>query len=335
MGWHVTDNIIDSVIEYLRQGYSIKKACDILGLTNHYRAIQSCLNKRGCYSNHSKMVKQNIKENNIDSIIAAYCNDKKTLSEIGKSFNVAPNTIADWLKEKDVSLRSMAESRKKHSLDSHYFDIIDSCSKSYILGFLAADGYITDKNGIGFTIKTDDAYILDFIKQEWKSDNEIKTFFRGDRSYSRFQVESKYLAERLKEIGIIPRKTYSFNPLDVLNTANILNHSALESSFLLGYFDGDGGIYHYIPTKEQRYYKNYNEMFSISVTGTYETCSFYKIKANDKGWLHQRHPERPVNNWTWSLGGRNRCKKFLSPLYDLKDEIGCYLIRKYNIYTLL
>lgn len=105
MGWHVTDNIIDSVIEYLRQGYSIKKACDILGLTNHYRAIQSCLNKRGCYSNHSKMVKQNIKENNIDSIITAYCNDKKTLSEIGKSFNVAPNTIADWLKEKKRFLK--------------------------------------------------------------------------------------------------------------------------------------------------------------------------------------------------------------------------------------
>ena len=329
----VNETTYQKIIELLNTGLSLKKVCISLGLENHYRMIQSFLNRQGIYSHHSKQYKQKIKENHLSEIIELYCKEYKNLNEIGQIYDLSPSTVRDWLKAENIDIRPMYFSRKKHSLNMNYFDIIDTCAKAYVLGFIAADGYVTDKNGIGMGLKLDDIYVLYFLKNQFEASNKIK-IDRREHPRAVFQVESKYMASSLKALGIIPRKTYKLDPNFILQKANITKGTKLEYAFLLGYFDGDGGINHYIPSEEKRHTKHYTEMFSLSVTGTKETCQYYKDFA-EVGWMHQRHPERPVNNWTLSISGRNQCKKLLNRLYSVKDDIGFCLERKYELYKML
>lgn len=331
----VSEEMLQEVILLLEQNFSVKAACSKLGIGEHYRAVQSSLRSRGIFSSYSKKTAQKVKSLYLDKIIIGYCKDNKNLKQLGQEYNLSPSTIKHWLQEKGIKIRPMSEAKKRYTLNAHYFDQIDSCAKAYILGFIAADGYITDKNVIGITLKSSDKYILDFIKTQWECNNQIKTKVVRGHEYSSLQVVSLYMANRLKDLSIIPRKTYSLDPRVILSRSNIQPNSSLERAFLLGYFDGDGGIYHYVPSKKVKRTKGYSEMFSLSITGTYETCSFYQEKANMVGWIRQRYPERDTNNWTWGLGGRNRCKDFLTPLYEIKDEIGCFLSRKYELFILL
>lgn len=335
MAWHVSPEIIEEVLLLLEQGKSISQACKELNLSSHYRAIQSYLNKNNLHSRYSYLVTSKNKQNNFEHIVKLYTQEGYTLKALGEKYNVAPNTISSWLKEKDVLLRTMAESRKKLKLNSHYFDEIITCPKAYVLGFLAADGYVTDKNGIGFGIKASDIEILLFIKDQWECENQIRIKDTKPNKAAVLQVESKYMAEKLKSLTIIPRKTYQLDPKAIFARAGIKKDSDLEKAFLLGYFDGDGGISHFIPSEKQRKEKHYSDLFNLTVTGTRETCEYYYNFTQKIGFLFQRHPDRPVNNWTYGIGGRNQCKKLLSPLYEVKDKIGFCLSRKYEIYKKL
>lgn len=331
----ISEEMLQRVVLLLEQNFSVKAACDQLGISDHYRAVQSRLRSRGVFSSCSKKAAQKVKSLYLDKIIMEYCKDNKNLRQLGQEYNLSPSTIKHWLQEKGIKIRPMSEAKKKYTLNARYFDQIDSCAKAYVLGFIAADGYITDSNVIGITLKSSDKYILDFIKAQWECDTPIRTKTVRGYEYSVLQVGSLYMANRLKDLSVIPRKTYNLDPRTILLRSNIQPDSFLEKAFLLGYFDGDGGIFHYIPSEEVKRTKGYGEMFSLSVTGTYETCSFYQEKANMVGWIRQRHPEKDTNNWTWGLGGRNRCRDFLTPLYEIKDEIGCFLSRKYELFTLL
>lgn len=333
--WHVTPEIRTEIINQLNNGISIKQACRNLNIINHYNTVRADLKRNNIQSSYSKKVKQKIKDKYLEEIVKLYTQDKKNLAELSKQYNVSSNTIGKWLTEQGIELRPMYISRKKLHLNTEYFDNINSCSKAYVLGFMAADGYVTDKNGIGMGLKALDADVLYFLKEQWEAENKVKIQHReqGDRAV--LQVESKHMAESLKRIGIIPRKTYKLNPSNILAQAGISKGDDLEKAFLLGYFDGDGGITHYVPSEETKRTKHYCEMFSLNVTGTLETCQYYQDFVDGIGKLRQRHPDRPVNNWTLVIGGRNQCKKLLTPLYSVKDQIGFCLNHKYELFKML
>ena len=333
--WHSTMESIQPVLYLVNNGMTVSQACKKLNLSAHYKAIQSFMNKNGLHSSSSKATTAVIKEKYLDEIIRLYTQDKYTLKALGIKYNVSPSTIAVWLKKEGISLRPMEEVAKRLKLDSNYFDKIDSCSKAYILGFLAADGYVTDRNIIGFGLKEDDIEVLQFIREQWKCENEIRIKPKKPHNAAILQTSSKHMAETLKDMSIIPRKTYQLNPKIIFEQAKIAPGSDLEKAFLLGYFDGDGGISHFIPSEQQRVEKHYSEIFNVSITGTKETCEYYYNFAHQIGFLHQRHPNRPVNNWTYSIGGRNQCKKLLAPLYSVKDKIGFFLLRKYELFQML
>lgn len=339
MSYRVSEAVRNQVVCLIGEGKSIKESCEILGLGDHYRTIQNNLKAHGIYSQNSIISKRKIKSENMDRIIQLYCEEKMTLQAIGDMYNVAQNTIAAWLKEANIELRPMYESKKKHSIDSHYFENIDNCSKSYVLGFMAADGYTTDKTTFGMGLKASDIDVLYFLKEQLKLSNKIKvdtTTVNGVlHSKAVLAVESKPVSDQLKMLGIVPRKTFCLDPSKILAKASIQPNSKLEYAFLLGYFDGDGGISHYVPSEETKRTKHYCEMFSLSVCGTKETCLYYQNFANGIGKLRQRFPERGVNNWTYTIGGRNQCKKLLDRLYSVKDEIGFCLQRKYELYKML
>lgn len=113
-----------------------------------------------------------------------------------------------------------------------YFEKIDSPQKAYILGFIAADGYIVN-NTFGIQINICDIDVLNLIRNEIGSEKNI-TY--PNEKMCRFTLTNKLLVQDLYNLGITPRKSKTLE--------NIIKNipKKLHPDFISGYFDGDGCV---------------------------------------------------------------------------------------------
>lgn len=120
---------------------------------------------------------------------------------------------------------------RKYNINESYFKLIDSNSKAYILGFLAADGCNTNKQII-FQINKRDLEVLQFIRDEICKESPIKEVKNTDKI--RLEFNSIEMCKDLTDLGIVKAKTkilkFPFIPVEYL------------SHFIRGCFDGDGCI---------------------------------------------------------------------------------------------
>ena len=116
--------------------------------------------------------------------------------------------------------------------------------KAYMLGFLAADGWIS-RNSLGFALKRSDRAAVErfahLISSEINKpigviDYESKCSNGKYYPASKFVITDSLLVDRLSEFGIIPRKSYiDINYFDYIP-------DEYKMAWVLGLFDGDGGI---------------------------------------------------------------------------------------------
>lgn len=118
-----------------------------------------------------------------------------------------------------------------------------SRSMSYILGYIVADGCITNdrtrkKNPFTFNITSIDKEHLFDIKQALKSEYKlsIKNNGNGGIAYQ-LQIRNRTLCEDLIRLGVVPRKTHHLQPMRIPRK--------YFSAFVRGFFDGDGTVYLY------------------------------------------------------------------------------------------
>ncbi len=110
---------------------------------------------------------------------------------------------------------------------------------AYVLGFFAADGYITHtKRGTNFWgIQITDKKLLYTIRNTIDSDHIISKRIRPDKKSTiyRLQIGSKEMVEDLSNLGFCARKS---------NNINIPNiPKKYIADFIRGYFDGDGNVW--------------------------------------------------------------------------------------------
>lgn len=125
----------------------------------------------------------------------------------------------------------------KYSLNENYFENIDSNNKAYVLGFIYADGSVSNRYlSIGLSAK--DVEILYFIKNELNYGGEIYNHHKkmNDKEYKIFSVSSKKIVNDLIKLGVIKNKTYLSKELPIYDKKYV-------GAFLRGLFDGDGSIY--------------------------------------------------------------------------------------------
>lgn len=148
---------------------------------------------------------------------------------------------------------------KKYKLNEDYFDNIDSQEKAYILGFLYADGTINDKNQIRLSLSEKDKGILEIIKKLIGTDKPLyfhKSVIRDGyicKPLYELNIINKHMADSLKKLGLVPRKTHILTFPEWLNIG-------LYPHFIRGYFDGDGSIAHMTKT----------DSYVFSLAGTYK-----------------------------------------------------------------
>jgi intein-encoded DNA endonuclease-like protein len=111
---------------------------------------------------------------------------------------------------------------------------------AYILGFFAADGYITvnKRGGQFWCIQITDKKLLEDIKGTIESEHAINIRIRKNKMQQiqyRLQIGSIEMCNDLRKLGFAERKTKSL----------VIPHIPKNyfSDFIRGYFDGDGNVW--------------------------------------------------------------------------------------------
>lgn len=217
--------------------------------------------------------------------------------------------------------KKQSSCKQKYKINEEYFDTIDTSNKAYLLGLIIADGWTTVGSTVGLTLKEEDKYILEFLKKELESEHPITKHKKYNAN--NFGFSNIHISDTLKSYGIVPNKSLIIDIGNVIEKAKIPNE--LISCVLLGYYDGDGCIYHYVKDTTPK-----RSQYNISITGTLETCQYFKSFFDNLGFFTKRHKENNNNNYTYVVSGVNIMIKCLDKLYNNLPTI--FLQRKYHVY---
>lgn len=195
---------------------------------------------------------------NENKIIEMY-NSGISSVKIAKIFNTNHVRIGNILKKNNIKIKTNKDYRN-YTLNNKYFESIDSHEKAAILGFIFADGYNNQKAGrVRICIHKKDIDYLEKINREIQPDktNAIKfTYSVGFRNKYKNDnkniaytvIYCKKISDDLAKIGCLQKKSL------ILELPNIKDE--FFSSFLMGYFDGDGSIYFgQRPERKKREYR--------------------------------------------------------------------------------
>ncbi|MCA9749500.1 MAG: hypothetical protein KC414_10370 [Romboutsia sp.] len=155
--------------------------------------------------------------------------------EIRNKYNIPRGTWDYHVRQK----LGLSNDGRKYRVNDNFFSVIDSEIKAYLLGFLYADGYLTNDGRIGININRKDEEIVKLIQSnicpnniiEYTNHQDIK---RDPQVTIRFT--SKKMYSDLEKLGFSLRKTEVDS--DIFNKIpfNFKNH------FIRGFCDGDGSI---------------------------------------------------------------------------------------------
>lgn len=261
-------------------------------------------------------------EEEINFIKDQYYNEKLSQQSIAKSMDCSVNIIAKTMKKNNLKTRNDREQALKYRVDENYFECIDDEHKAYWLGFMYADGFISNKRKqnsykIGMSLSECDKEILDKFNKDLNSNYPLKRYTPkteyNSKNYYRLLISSNKLAEDLIDKGCITNKT---KVLCFPNERQV--PSKFIKDFIRGYNDGDGCIT--IPNNSPK----------IKITGTLEVIQGIQKYFNIEHLkLYQRYPERNINNYSLDIGGRKQVVHILNHLYENST---IYLERKHKKY---
>lgn len=204
---------------------------------------------------------------------------------------------------------------------------------AYVLGFFAADGYITlnNRGGEFWSIQITDKKLLESIKKV--IDAEHKIGIRLPRKINesilyRLQIGSKEMCNDLRKLGFPEKKTKN------LAIPNIPDQ--YFSDFTRGYFDGDGNVWMGYIHKDRN-----KKIYNLTIQTVFTSCSFdflkqFHLKLNDQGLKGGSLQQSRT-----SQGNYSRLKFSVEDslkLYDfmynsnIRDFLGLFLNRKKRIF---
>ena len=180
---------------------------------------------------------------NIQILINEY-NLGASMAQLSRKYNITTYKVKKILEENNIHIRNRAEQNKisnaqrASSVNNDYFSNIKTVNQAWLLGFLAADGWVEeDRNRINLELSAIDKEILEKIKEEVEIENGIlERETNKGFSIVRLSWTSGIQKDKLAHYGIVPNKTYKEMHLPIFENKD------LTYAFILGYFDGDGSI---------------------------------------------------------------------------------------------
>lgn len=166
-----------------------------------------------------------------------------TLTGIAKELGVTKQAMYTAFKKRGIPVTQAGQVAKdrcsKYSYDSSFFSSIDSEIKAYWLGFLMADGCVTEKTRsyrLKLALKSSDKKHIEKFMDALKSNTPILTKYAKlngkTYEYCQVTVNSTSMCKDLICLGVKPRKSMLEYIPDI--PGDLIRH------FIRGYFDGDG-----------------------------------------------------------------------------------------------
>lgn len=212
---------------------------------------------------------------------------------------------------------------RKHIFNEMYFENLNTPNIAYWLGFLAADGAVSNKC-LALGLAQKDEYHLLSLKEDLKANST--NIYRTSQSkskktelpivISRIQFSSKKLVQTLNKFNITPNKSLTYSFSENLKVSKFIN------KYLLGYLDGDGC------------WRIKKEQLTFDLRGTEKFLSTFNKILIEQCNLPQKCLNKKLyydgSTYRIIYSGNNLCAKVANWLYsDLNSSR--FLIRKYEI----
>lgn len=256
-------------------------------------------------------------------IAELYNNNNISAVNIAKMYNVGHKTIAKILDE--LGIKRTGQSKRKYMMNEYYFDCINNQNKSYILGFLWADGHVENtKSTISISLEEHDRNILEKMRHDINSQKELEfidysnkhDFGYNYKNQYRLLLYSSHMCKSLNKLGMHHDKSLTATFPSIRE--DLLSH------FVRGLFDGDGSIC--------RYKHKHGFNYTLTITTTESLCKDLIKIANDTLGINSHMYDASNHNGitkVFNISGKIQVKTFMDWLYK---DCELKLDRKYNRY---
>ena len=262
-------------------------------------------------------------DSNIKKQILELYNSGLSTVKIANAFDCTPGSVYSVLKSMECKLRSNKINSRKYTLNDSYFSKIDTSEKAYWLGFIAADGYISNTNRygtkyVGITLNAKDAEHLYKFKNAINYTGDVRTYkYSGytEVTGARVLFTSDIMFDDLIKNNVVEHKSNIIKPPDIPHE--------FVGAYILGYFDGDGSI---SITEKYQGIKFLGTDLILDYILNYLTDNGIECLSKAKCVRHQEDSVKYV-----SFGGANIVIKIMDLLYSNVD-VNIPLKRKYEKY---
>jgi transposase-like protein len=181
------------------------------------------------------------------AIIEAY-ESGQTIKAIAATIGMHHVTCGRILKLHGIRARGPREratrQRRRYTLDTSFFKTIDTEEKAYWLGFVTADGCVSENRRLSIALQIRDKHHLEKMRDDLRSNATIRDAI-GMKSLtplSRICFDSVELGTDLTRLGVVARKSLIVKPYAVA--------PELARHYWRGVVDGDGSIYRCVRRSE-------------------------------------------------------------------------------------
>lgn len=225
--------------------------------------------------------------------------------KISKQLKIYVKTVKKVLIENNIQIKSNSFYKSKN-IDENYFCEIDTQNKAYVLGYLFADGCLTNKKTLSMSCSKDNLESLQIIKKELQSSCKIGEYINNNgfivnNKYYKFSVCNQKIYNDLLKAGMIRNKSLTIAFPSCIS-------KELEKHFIRGYFDGNGSVYYTI---------NHNNYISpsISFSGNKKILeTINEILNKELNSSTTIHPDKTI--YTLKYGGQNIFRQVYNYLYE-------------------
>ena len=267
------------------------------------------------------MNQHNFSPEEITDIIYSYTAQNMSMKKLAKKYQVSEGTIKRLLIKNNVEFKDPNFYKQKY-VNYNYFDKIDNQNKAYVLGYLYADGCLTQGNYMSCSACDENIESLHIVKSELQSEHKILRAKNSENSYSKknsytniLQIGNQELYDNLLNLGLQPRKSLICKfPTKEQVPREFLSH------FIRGYFDGNGSVYYTIK-KDSDYIKPI-----VTFGGAKDILTGIKNNLNSiTGSKAEVHSRKDAQIFEYKIGGQLQITTIYHYFYD---EANLFLERK-------
>lgn len=304
----------NAIKKYYNEGKSYKEIINLLNAPeiNSPGQISKILSSLGVTTHKEDNKWKNFVE--IDTKALEMIKSGISCTKTAKILGIDQQSMNKRLKQ-HYGLKVLLDGKK--NVDSNYFDNIDAEDKAYWLGFMFADGYVSDDDSIELCVKSADRSHLEKFKSDIKSEHKIgsKIIYLDGKQYraNRISFTDHHLAQALRKLGCINFKSLIIEFPD-LQSLELYRH------FVRGFFDGDGSILNHKSTY-------------IQCEITCGSCNFIRSLQDylEELVLIKTFIKKDNRSNAYKLVTGSRYEAFRMAEYLYKDS-SIYLSRKYAQY---